>query len=265
MKKILVSVSLALLLPGLAFAASNDVSLNASAVLSVGGITVNVTGTSLVQSITVDGSSISLVMLSGSNAVLQAPGLNQLSVSSATGVTSQVSCSSSISSASITANAAATITVTPSSTLCSSSGGNGNGPVISSGGGGGGGGGYYVPPAPITAPTVTGGSSIEQLQQKIQALLAQIAALGGSAAGSVTFKRDLQIGATGSDAKALQVYLNTHGYVVASSGPGSVGNETTKFGSATKAALVKLQKAAGLTPAAGYFGPKTRAYIAAHP
>ena len=64
---------------------------------------------------------------------------------------------------------------------------------------------------------------------------------------------------SGADVKALQVYLNTHGYVIASSGAGSPGNETTKFGGATKAALIKFQKANGITPAAGYFGPKTRA------
>ena len=66
---------------------------------------------------------------------------------------------------------------------------------------------------------------------------------------------------TGDDVKALQVYLNTHGFMIASSGPGSSGNETTKFGAATKAALSKFQKAKGITPAAGYFGPKTRASL----
>jgi len=64
---------------------------------------------------------------------------------------------------------------------------------------------------------------------------------------------------SGADVKALQVYLNTHGYVVSSSGPGSVGNETSKFGGATRAAVIKFQKAMGITPAVGYFGPKTRA------
>jgi peptidoglycan hydrolase-like protein with peptidoglycan-binding domain len=61
---------------------------------------------------------------------------------------------------------------------------------------------------------------------------------------------------------ALQKYLNAHGYTVATSGPGSVGNETTTFGPATKAALIKFQKANNITPASGYFGPLTRAAIA---
>jgi len=80
-----------------------------------------------------------------------------------------------------------------------------------------------------------------------------------------SFKRDLQIGVTGSDVQSLQVYLNTHGFLVAANGAGSSGHETTMFGRATKAALIKFQSAAAIKPAAGYFGPKTRTYVAAHP
>jgi len=63
--------------------------------------------------------------------------------------------------------------------------------------------------------------------------------------------------------KALQEFLNAHGYTVATTGPGSLGNETTRFGAATKAALIKYQKAKGITPAVGYFGAKTRAAVEA--
>jgi len=72
------------------------------------------------------------------------------------------------------------------------------------------------------------------------------------------FKENLTTGSLGEEVKALQEYLNAHGYTVASSGPGSAGNETTRFGAATKAAVIKYQKAKGITPAVGYFGPKTR-------
>ena len=75
------------------------------------------------------------------------------------------------------------------------------------------------------------------------------------------FARNLEVGMTGDDVMGLQVFLNTHGYVIAASGPGSPGNETTKFGGLTRAALVKFQKANGISPAAGYFGPKTRAVV----
>ena len=56
-------------------------------------------------------------------------------------------------------------------------------------------------------------------------------------------------------------YLNAHGFIIAASGAGSAGNETKTFGSLTQAALIKFQKANNITPAAGYFGPKTRTVV----
>ena len=92
------------------------------------------------------------------------------------------------------------------------------------------------------------------------------AALEGTSTGAGvssigSFMRDLELGVTGADVKTLQVFLNTHGYTIASSGAGSLGNETTMFGSLTRAAVIKYQKAKGITPAVGYFGPKTRAAV----
>jgi peptidoglycan hydrolase-like protein with peptidoglycan-binding domain len=94
------------------------------------------------------------------------------------------------------------------------------------------------------------------------------ASLQGTTVGSVTsaavhvFKTNLTTGSLGSEVKTLQEFLNAHGYIVATGGnAGSPGNETTIFGPATKSALVKFQKANGVTPAVGYFGPKTRAAI----
>jgi hypothetical protein len=108
---------------------------------------------------------------------------------------------------------------------------------------------------------------------QIAALLAQVAALQaqlghgstGIGAGVSAFARDLDMGATGDDVHGLQVYLNTHGFQVASTGPGAPGSETSLFGGLTKAALAKFQASVGITPAVGYFGPLTRAYVQAHP
>jgi hypothetical protein len=77
---------------------------------------------------------------------------------------------------------------------------------------------------------------------------------------SSIFNRDLSLGMNGSDIKLLQQYLNTHGYPIASSGPGSSSYETTRFGALTKAALIKFQKAHSIA-GTGYFGPITRAFV----
>lgn len=122
-----------------------------------------------------------------------------------------------------------------------------------------------VPPQSSSAQTESDrAANIRALQMQVRALQAQIAALkGGTAAG--VFTKDLRTGMLDAEVQSLQAYLNARGYAVTGSGPGSVGNETTYFGPATKAALVRFQQAVGISPASGYFGPKTRAYIAANP
>ena len=113
------------------------------------------------------------------------------------------------------------------------------------------------------------GVTTDELQAQITALLAQIQALQtqltaaqGATTVSYNFTKDLTLGSKGNDVKALQQFLNANGYQVAASGAGSAGNETTYFGSLTKAALAKYQAAVGISPTAGYFGAKTRAYLA---
>jgi hypothetical protein len=76
-----------------------------------------------------------------------------------------------------------------------------------------------------------------------------------------TFKRDLKSGMTNVDVKALQKFLNANGFIIAKTGAGSPGKETTLFGSATRSALIKFQKANKITPAVGYFGAVTRRLV----
>lgn len=75
------------------------------------------------------------------------------------------------------------------------------------------------------------------------------------------FSRDLTIGSVGDDVRVLQQFLNTHGYPVATLGPGSVSKETSYFGALTQQALSRFQKANSIFPSVGYFGPITRNFI----
>src|SRR3989344_5876440 len=74
-----------------------------------------------------------------------------------------------------------------------------------------------------------------------------------------SFDTNLGYGNSGSDVLSLQQFLNSHGFTIAESGPGSPGNESDYFGSLTRVALAEFQAANGITPSAGYFGPLTRA------
>lgn len=83
------------------------------------------------------------------------------------------------------------------------------------------------------------------------------------------FKRTLRLGSIGADVKALQQFLNSHGFLIAKQGPGSPGNETTKYGMATLKAVIAFQNANaniilkpnGLKKGTGVFGPSTIAVI----
>lgn len=94
------------------------------------------------------------------------------------------------------------------------------------------------------------------LQAQIAALMAQIEALkasaGTSATASATFSTDLTVGSKGADVTALQNWLIAKGFSIPAGATGT-------FGAQTKAAVASWQASAGITPAAGYFGPKSRA------
>lgn len=90
-----------------------------------------------------------------------------------------------------------------------------------------------------------------------------------TSANSKQFLINLKKSQTHPDIKSLQIFLNNHGFVVATSGPGSLGNETNYFGSKTKAALIKFQesyadeilKPVALLKGTGNFYSLTRAKI----
>ncbi len=73
-------------------------------------------------------------------------------------------------------------------------------------------------------------------------------------ATSVTFTRDLTIGSSGADVIALQNWLISKGFTIPAGATGY-------FGAQTQAALARYQASAAIAPAAGYFGPLTRAKV----
>jgi len=89
--------------------------------------------------------------------------------------------------------------------------------------------------------------AISDLNAQVQALLAQIAALQGgsstmSSASCHTFTRNQKSGDTGGEVMWIQQFLNSSADTqVSASGAGSPGHETSYFGPATKAAVIKFQ------------------------
>ncbi len=118
--------------------------------------------------------------------------------------------------------------------------------------GGGGGGGNIKPP--IILPNVPGtGAGVGDVTTPIKYI----------------FTRTLQVGSSGNDVLELQKFLNTQGFTISLSGPGSAGNETTYFGRLTQTALARYQEAHALqiltplrlTKGTGIFGPSTRTFV----
>jgi chitodextrinase len=75
------------------------------------------------------------------------------------------------------------------------------------------------------------------------------------------FTSNLKLGDDKTEVLQLQKFLNNQGFIVSKTGLGSVGNETTYFGAATKEALMKFQNTKSIKPAEGYFGSVTRDVI----
>ncbi len=140
--------------------------------------------------------------------------------------------------------------------------------VVSGGGGGGGG-------SPVVTTTPTNTSALTQAQisaivallqsfgadaetvANIQAILSgQATPVSSATVSAYIFTSDLTIGSKGTAVVALQQILVKEGYLVMPAGVAE-----GYFGTLTQAALAKFQVANGISPAAGYFGPKTRAFL----
>ncbi|MDQ5928219.1 MAG: hypothetical protein QG633_657 [Patescibacteria group bacterium] len=116
-------------------------------------------------------------------------------------------------------------------------------------------------PPPFHADT----NLLESLQARIEELKAILAALlgspqGGSSSSDFVFMRDLDLNAQGPDVTQLQLFLIAQNKGPQAQALGVVG-ATGLLGPLTWAALAEYQVSVGITPAVGYFGPITRAYV----
>lgn len=104
--------------------------------------------------------------------------------------------------------------------------------------------------------------TIEQLQAQLVALQTQLNVLLGNQtvpSATCSFTRSLSLGSVGEDVKCLQKYLNGTSYKVATSGVGSLNNESNYYGSLTQKAVSVWQAGNGVSPAVGFFGPLSQA------
>lgn len=108
-------------------------------------------------------------------------------------------------------------------------------------------------------------AQINSLLATIQSLQAQLAATTGGSMMSTgyVFNTNLTVGSKGTDVMNLQKVLNMSADTQVASGvsAGAPGHETSTFGPATKAAVMKFQAKYGITPVAGYVGAITRAKL----
>ena len=277
MKKLLILIPLlAFFLPGVADAAYNDVSLATTTDLSVNSISLDVSGSdATIESLIVGSTNFTVVLQQNSSFKVSASSLNKLGYDVLDTANSPSSsnyiCTGSAATLEVSAVASTTVIVTPSSSLCadavvSSSSGSGKGS------GGGGGVTAVANPVPVAAQATypTKEAHIQAIMQAIAALQLQIQQLTGAPAASVSavsgkITTNLSVGSRGPGVKTLQQFLNTKGFTVSSSGPGSSGNETETFGSLTRTAVQKFQEQYNIAspgvPGYGTVGPKTRAKI----
>ncbi|MEN9647682.1 MAG: trimeric autotransporter adhesin [Candidatus Parcubacteria bacterium] len=82
--------------------------------------------------------------------------------------------------------------------------------------------------------------------------------LSSAHAAQCVFTRTLELETTGEDVRCLQQFLNDQGFTIAESGVGSKGHETNQYKEKTKEAVKKWQKAVGISPATGNFGPLSK-------
>ena len=273
MKRIFFLAGLLIFAPVLAFATFNDVSLTTDAVISVGGISLTVSGSSdVVESITVDTSSFSFTLSTGGDSSLKVVSSDRrvLSTNAGTQYITTNECSGSASTLGHTFSGLipVTVSITPQTSTCGTSA---TSAVVSSSSSSSSSGGGGITPASLNNPTPP--STVAQnvgITVTPAAIVSVVAApvtqTTPALSVSAVFIRVLSPKTSHADVKRLQQLLNSDPDTrIAESGVGSIGNETMYFGSLTTKAIQKFQVKYGVANPGdvgyGNFGPKTRAKV----
>lgn len=238
-----------LLLPALALAAYNDVTLTTSAIISVDSTSLNVSGSSAtIQSITVGAASFDVTLLPGSSVTFSAASKKILVPNVSYSNYVVAGCSSTGSTLALTANpseSSATINVHISAALCDAAPESSSTAVSGAGGGPVGSYGSVNTSTTAAATTATTPAATTPVAP----------AAAPAAVSAVTFSRYLSLGSRGDDVTSLQTLLESKGFLTMPEG-------ATKgyFGGLTKSALSAYQKSVGIDPL-GVVGPATRAAL----
>ncbi len=271
--------------PLVSFAARDDVSLESGVLLTVGGLSFTVRGSTgaLLDSISVDSNSLTLTMSPDTRFQISSADRRTITPTALATIKVTHTCSSSESvylyENPSYAPSGGSITLTIDSGTCNSTGSSGGSP----GGGGGGGSAYAVssrpqkiyPDGTIVFLDETGAQEkVIKLDAKFAVTAApatagpkaSISAPAAVSAISGNITRALSKGTTNPQVKVLQQILNSDPATrIAESGTGSPGNETDYFGPSTQRAVQKFQVKYSIAKPGdsgyGNIGPLTRTIL----
>jgi hypothetical protein len=300
MKKLIYFILVfSLLLPFIGFAAYNDVTLTTDTVISVNGISLNVSGSSsVIESMTVNANDFTVTLQSNSTFQVTSSARKKFFVDAPGTVTISRPCTSSESSLTLSGASNVTVTISPSSSACDAADSTTTSTSSTIAGGAAPGTAASFPnvletaeeavlaveeaPAPVSGLTLGQISSIIILLEAFEVEPSvidtvrnilkgtRIAPAPSAVSVSPVFNTTLKFGMISSDVKRLQQLLNSDPDTqLASSGVGSPGNETDYFGALTRKAVQKFQAKYGIISSGdeastgyGLAGPKTRAKLA---
>lgn len=242
--------------------ASAAVTLETDTIIEVGEYTLTIYGDhATLESIVVNDTSVSISLENGSSIEIASAARANLEHDAETAFVSNTICSETESRLGLSSSSgSAVVTITPSGTCSETEGG-----TTSSGGSSG-------TRTPKGSGILNGSqqtSDYGTLLEQLRVLVALLSELGIEPSAHAlallndaerAYERDLDLGSQGTDVAALQRFLILKNIGPKGQALAQVG-ATAFFGPLTQAALAEFQAHAGIIPAQGYFGAKTRSYL----